>query len=37
MVTPYLSMTVQPVGILLFPYSVANAAGFVNVPGGATL
>jgi len=37
MVIPYLSMTVQPVGILLYPYSTANAAGFVNVPDDATL
>jgi len=32
MVIPYLLMTVHPVGILLVPYSSANAAGFVNVP-----
>jgi hypothetical protein len=37
MVIPYLLTTVQPVGILLTPYSFANAAGFVNVPEDATL
>jgi len=36
MVTPYLLITVQPVGILLTPYSSANADGFVNVPEDAT-
>jgi hypothetical protein len=34
---PYLLMTVQPVGILLVPYSSANAVGFVNVPEDVTL
>ena len=29
-------MTVQPVGILSVPYSVASAVGFVNVPDDAT-
>jgi hypothetical protein len=37
MVIPYLLMTVQPVGILLVPYSSASANGFVNVPDDATL
>jgi len=36
MATPYLLITVQPVGILLVPYSSANADGFVNVPEDAT-
>jgi len=36
MVTPYLLTTVQPVGILLAPYSSASDDGFVNVPEDAT-
>jgi hypothetical protein len=37
MVIPYLLTTVQPVGILLVPYSSVSANGFVNVPEDATL